>query len=88
VAGHSSLVVGGTVVVIDVTAVVINNQYYNGCVSLAVQKSFTRTCMVSTVVEEHDGCTPRLKPFSVGKLYVLHGCHAQKHRKFLCIVCL
>ena len=50
-AGHNSLVVGGAIVDIDVTEVVINNQYYDGCVSLAVQKSFTRTCMVSTVVE-------------------------------------
>ena len=50
-AGHNSLVVVGAIVDIDVTEVVINNQYYDGCVSLAVQKSFTRTCMVSTVVE-------------------------------------
>lgn len=86
-AEHNSLVVGCAIVGIDVTKVVINNQYYNSCVSLAVQNSFTRTCVVSAVVEEHDGCTPRLKPFSVGK-YVLRGCHAQKHRKLLCIVLL
>ena len=50
-------------------------------VSLVVQK-FTRACMVSTVVEEHGGCMPRLKPLlenvcsmdviprSVGNFYV------------------
>jgi len=85
VAGHNSLVVGGAIVDIDVTEVVINNQYYDGCVSLAVQKSFTRTCMVSTVVEERGGCMPRFMPFSVRK-YVLLGCHVQKHRKYFCIV--
>jgi len=69
-AGHISLV--GAAVDIDVTEVVINNPYYNGFVSLSVQMSATRTCMVNTVVEEHDGCVTRLKPFSVGK-YVLHG---------------
>lgn len=91
-AGHNFFVVGGgaaaaavtvcvSVVDIDGTAV-INNQYYNGFVSLVVQKSFTRACMVSTVVEEHDGCMPRLKPLlenmcsmdvmsrSIGNFYV------------------
>jgi len=33
-AGHNSLVVGGAIVDIDVTEVVINNPYYNGFVSL------------------------------------------------------
>jgi hypothetical protein len=84
-AWHNSLVVGCAVVGIDVTEVHINSQYYDGYVSLAVQKSFTRTCMVSTVVGEHDGCHAKIEAISVGK-YVFHGCHAQKQRKFLCVV--
>ena len=85
-AGHNFFVVGGAIVDIDVTESVINNQCYNDCVSFAVQMSLTRTCVVSTVVEGHDGCMPRLKPFSVGK-YVHHGRHALEHSKFLCVVC-
>jgi hypothetical protein len=91
-AGHNFFVVGGgaaaavvtvgvAIVDIDVTAVVINNQYYNGCVigcseihkSLHGEHSSGRTWWMHAKIET-----------SAGKC-VLHGCHTQKRRKFLCI---
>ena len=45
-AGHNSLVVGGAIVGIDVSEVLINNPYYNGFVSLSVQMSVTKNLHV------------------------------------------